>query len=100
MTTGLPRFSRGKTFLTTSPVLLQQLLVTKISWPGSHLLLCSYLWSRLTRARVLVTVAYEAGTAEAELEEFRQQLARLGVETRLVRVEQAAECDCVTQVTA
>jgi len=60
-------------------------------------LLSVYLWSRLTDARVIVSVAYmPEKTDQEELTLFRGKLARLGAEVRLFPVGPSDYCDCVS----
>lgn len=60
-------------------------------------LLSVYLWSRITNARVLVSVAYmPERTAQEELNLFHERLSRLGVEVRLFPIGDDDVCDCVS----
>ena len=61
-------------------------------------LLSAYLWSRLTSAKVVVSVAYLLdNTSKERLEEFAKQLIKIGAIVRLVPVQEGAVCDCVSQ---
>ena len=61
-------------------------------------LLSAYLWTRLTSARVVVSIAYLLdNTSIDRLELFAKELIKIGAIVRLVPVQEGAVCDCVSQ---
>ena len=61
-------------------------------------LLSAYLWTRLTSARVVVSIAFLMdNTSLDRLELFAQQLIKIGAIVRIVPVYEGAVCDCVSQ---
>ena len=61
-------------------------------------LLSAYLWTRLTTARVVVSIAFMVENTRMEnLEQFAQNLIKVGAMVRLVPVQEGAVCDCVSQ---
>lgn len=61
-------------------------------------LLSAYLWTRLTKTKVLVSVAFEVeNTNQTDLEEFTRKLKKLGTTVILVPVNKNDMCDCISQ---
>ena len=61
-------------------------------------LLSAYLWTRLTPAKVVVSIAFMTeNTSMDRLQMFAEQLIKIGAIVRLVPVQEGAVCDCVSQ---
>ena len=61
-------------------------------------LLSVYLWTRLTPAKVVVSIAFMTdNTSMDRLQMFAEQLIKIGAIVRLVPVQEGAVCDCVSQ---